>query len=58
MEMLKTKKRIDEEYLRQGFHQHVQSNGELIMVSDDFQYYYIPKDEECVGLWKEFARVP
>lgn len=56
--MLKTKKRIDEEYLRQGFHQHVQSNGELIMVSDDFQYCYIPKDEECIGLWKEFARVP
>lgn len=39
---LRTKKRINEEYLKQDFHTHVRGNGEIIKVSDDFKYFYRP----------------
>ena len=42
MRELRTKKRITEEYLRQDFWPHEKSNGEVIMVSADFKYFYRP----------------
>lgn len=42
MKELKTQKQINKEYLRQDFHQHERSNGKVIMVSDDFRFFYRP----------------
>ena len=40
MTELRTKKRISEEYLKQDFFPHERSNGEVVMVSNDFRYFY------------------
>ena len=35
-------KQIHKEYLRQDFYEHVQNNGEAIMVSMDHRFFYRP----------------
>lgn len=42
MKLLSSKKAIKEQYLRQDFHPYQKGNGQLVMVSNDFQYYYYP----------------
>lgn len=41
-QLLRSKKAIDRVRLRQDFHPHERSNGQIIYVSDDFRFYYIP----------------
>ncbi len=40
---LKTKQRIDKEYLHQDFFLHTRPNGEQYYVSYDHRFYFIPK---------------
>lgn len=40
MTELRTKKRIAKEYLKQDFFPHEKSNGQVIMVSMDFRFFY------------------
>jgi hypothetical protein len=42
MTELKTKERIAKEYIKQDFFQHEKPNGEVIMVSMDFRFFYRP----------------
>jgi hypothetical protein len=43
MKVLRTKKEINEQYLKQDFHPYQKPNGQLILVSDDFKFCYYPK---------------
>ena len=43
MKLLLSEKAINKQYLKQDFHPHTKGNGQIVMVSDDFQYYYYPK---------------
>lgn len=45
---LRSKKAINREYLKQDFFPHEQSNGQIVMVSEDHRYYYKPNPWEIV----------
>lgn len=43
MTELRAKKQIAKEYLKQEFFPHEKSNGEVVMVSMDFRFFYRPE---------------
>jgi len=43
MTEIKSKKKLNEEYLKQDFFEHELSNGRVIMVSMDHRYFYRPE---------------